>query len=66
MGAVIAFPHGRRTVRAVPKRQTNGRAAVIILPVIRIERDGEEPRGARTMPSKSPSGGRRRRRASPA
>jgi hypothetical protein len=62
MGAIITFPQAKRTLRAVPSQ--DGEAAVIILPVIRIERDGDEPPGARTAPTKSPSGGKRRRRAS--
>jgi hypothetical protein len=64
MGAVITFPQAKRTLRAVPPQEVCGRAAVIILPVIRIERDGDDPPGERTEPSKSPSGGKRRRRAS--
>jgi hypothetical protein len=61
MGAVISFPQARRTFRAPPQPPAK-RGAVIILPVIRIERDGDA--GARSAPSKSPSGGKRRRPAS--
>ena len=58
MGAVIAFPRTRRVRRAVELPAPLPRAAVIILPVIRIERrEAAEP-------SKSPSGGKGRRRAS--
>jgi hypothetical protein len=64
MGAVISFPQAKRPLRVVSPQAASDRAAVIILPVIRIERDGDEPPGARTEPSKPPSGGRRRRRAS--
>jgi len=65
MGAVITFPQAKRTLRAPPPPPAHARAAVIILPVIRIERDGGHSPRAHTEPSKSPSGGKRRRRASP-
>ena len=63
MGAVITFPEGRRTLREAPKYGARTSASVIILPVIRIEREHEAPPQAGT--TKSPSGRKRRGRASP-
>jgi hypothetical protein len=60
MGAVIAFPQSRRPVRASLAGGARDRAAVIILPVIRVERGDDSD----LKPSKSPSGGKRRRRLS--
>jgi len=64
MGAVITFPELRRARREPPLREPHLRAAVIILPVIRIERDNFASTPALTQPSKSPPGRKRRRRAS--
>jgi len=64
MGAVITFPEGR-AVRAAPMHAAGASATVIILPVIRIEREDEAPSGTATETTKSPSGPKRRRRASP-
>jgi len=65
MGAVIMFPGMRRGSCATPTPMADVSAAVIILPVIRIERAHDEPAGSET--TKSPSGRKRRRgRASPA
>jgi hypothetical protein len=64
MGAVITFPEPRRARREPALREHGLRAAVIILPVIRIERDIGANARALTQPSKSPPGRKRRRRAS--
>jgi hypothetical protein len=61
MGAVIAFPEGRRAMREMPARQAGTAATVVILPVIRIVRENEVP----SVTIKSPPGRKRRRRASP-
>jgi hypothetical protein len=64
MGAVITFPQTRRAARRAPAQA----GAVIILPVIRIERDSELPTGSETTgtdATKSSSPRKRRRRASP-
>jgi|HubBroStandDraft_6_1064221.scaffolds.fasta_scaffold2162515_2 hypothetical protein len=62
MGAVITFPEGRRVLRASPTQGAD--ATVIILPVVRIEREDELPSDTGADPGKSSSGGKRRRRAS--
>jgi hypothetical protein len=61
MGAIIAFPRARRVRRATEPPTLLPGAAVVILPVVRIERAST---AGRTEPSKSPSGGKGRRRAS--
>jgi hypothetical protein len=65
MGAVVTFRQLRRKWREAPKRVADISAAVIILPVIRIERthDSSSVTGAET--TKSSSGRKRRSRASP-
>jgi hypothetical protein len=62
MGAVIMFPEARRLPRAAPHGPLAS-ATVIILPVIRIEREDEAPSDTATETTKSPSGRKRRRRA---
>jgi hypothetical protein len=64
MGAVISFPEARRALRAALTYGVREDATIIILPVIRIEREEAAPpdSGAETT---SPSGRKRRRRASP-
>jgi hypothetical protein len=65
MGAVITFPEVRCGLREAPLQTPGVSAAVIIiLPVIRIERKHEAPSGTETETTKSPSGRKRRRRAS--
>jgi hypothetical protein len=61
MGIVVAFPEARSAIREGVER-SYGSATVIILPVVRIERYDEGPGGVE--PSSSPSGRKRRRRAS--
>jgi hypothetical protein len=63
MGAVITFPEARRWLGAAPSHGPRASATVIILPVVRIEREEEAPSDAATETSKSPSGRKRRRRA---
>ena len=64
MGAVITFPEVRRGLREAPFQAPGVSATVVILPVVRIERACEAPSGAETETTKSPSGRKRRRRAS--
>jgi hypothetical protein len=71
MGAVITFPEVRRMVREVPPAPPYD-ATVIILPVVRVERaaaapsntQGEAANQSPNQSPKTPSGGKRRRRAS--
>lgn len=64
MGTVISFPAERRLTTGMDVREAHSSAAVIILPVIRIERYDETP-PVRTKPrTRSPSGGRPRRPSS--
>jgi hypothetical protein len=63
MGAVIMFPEARRAVRDEPICMRRVSATVIILPVIRIVREGQVPAGAATDTTKTPSGRKRRRPA---
>ena len=66
MGAVITFPEARQLLRATPTHGPLASATVIILPVIRIERDSELPTGSETTgtdATKSSSPRKRRRRA---
>ena len=65
MGAVITFPEARQLLRATPSYGPQACATVIILPVIRIERENEAPSDTATETTKSPSGRKRRRRATP-
>jgi hypothetical protein len=65
MGTLVTFPEPVRGPRAT---EANGNrrepATVIILPVVRIERYGEEPDTEVEPASRARSGRRRRRRAS--
>jgi hypothetical protein len=58
MGAIITFPGLRRTVRETPRAMRRC-ASVVILPVIRIERDSDAPAAMPAPPSKSRSRKRR-------
>jgi len=64
MGAVITFPEARRLVRELPLHAPRDGATVIILPVVRVERAADAPPGTCSETPKTPSGGKRRRRAS--
>jgi hypothetical protein len=64
MGTVIAFPDTWRQAPAGARSDGQGEpATIIILPVIRVERHGDNPSGDTESGSHSP-GRRRRRRAS--
>jgi hypothetical protein len=64
MGTIIEFPAdaaSRRPVSTVDGSSREGRGAVLILPVIRIEREPDETSGGRG-PQEGTAPGRRRRR----
>lgn len=61
MGAVITFPQVRRGLCAMPTRTPEVSAAIVILPVVRIERTHGIPSGTKTKTTKSPSGRKRRK-----
>ena len=63
MGAVIVFPQVRRGSRETPTPMAHVSAAVIILPAIRIERTYDTPPTTETKATRSPAGGKRRKRA---
>jgi hypothetical protein len=65
MGAVVTFRQLRRKLREAPARVADISAAVIILPVIRIERAHDAPSVTEAETTKSSSGRKRRKRASP-
>jgi hypothetical protein len=64
MGAVITFPQAQRRFREMPTRMAAVSAAVIILPVVRIERANNAP-AATENGTKSPPGRKRRKRTAP-
>ena len=69
MGAIINFPESQRPVRLPAQRKQAKAGAIIILPVVRIERNcdkrtAEERTAMRAQ--KSAPGRRRRGRATPA
>jgi hypothetical protein len=65
MGAVITFPRVRRGLCKAPSRLSDVSAAVIILPVIRIERAYDpQPSGTETEGTTSSFRRKRRKRAS--
>jgi hypothetical protein len=55
MGALITFPQTRRTLCETPTRMVDDSAAIIILPVIRIERADDAAQVNETETTKSPS-----------
>jgi len=59
MGTVITFPAERRSVS--PSFTADHDASVIILPVIRVERHGDNPSDGLEPSSSSPRGKRRKR-----
>jgi hypothetical protein len=72
MGTVIKFPRVRGRAET-PARAAGASAAVVILPVVRIERAPDAPPGVRAKPAKSATARplakaprRRRKRATPA
>jgi len=64
MGAVVTFPEVRRGLREAPMQVPGVSAAIVILPVVRIEREHQPPSGVKTETAKPPTGRKRRRRAS--
>jgi hypothetical protein len=62
MGTLIAFPTERCSVGAGHSEAIGGNASVIILPVIRIERNGDGPSDGFAPPSSSSPRGKRRKR----
>ena len=65
MGTVVRFPEGQRPAGAGRYIDANSEPAnVIILPVVRIERDPDKPSGLEGG-SNATTGRRRRRRARP-
>jgi hypothetical protein len=62
MGTVINFPEGRLSARRPrPMPDKSESAAVIILPVVRIERHGDAPSGDFAPEASAPRRRRRRR-----
>jgi hypothetical protein len=69
MGTVVVFPEARRAPHQNSPPAQPGAAIVVILPVVRIEREGARSSltsaVASTENSKPPSGRKRRKRATP-
>jgi hypothetical protein len=68
MGTVVVFSEARRTPRPNPPPVSAGAATVVILPVVRIEREGTRSPVSTALSkqnSKPPSGRGRRKRATP-
>jgi hypothetical protein len=67
MGTVVVFSQARRAPRQNPPPVRTGAATVVILPVVRIEREGtRSPVSVLSRrDSKPPSGRKRRKRATP-
>ena len=68
MGTVVVFSEARRTPRQNPPPVSAGAATVVILPVVRIEREGARSPVSSVLSrrnSKLPSGRKRRKRATP-
>lgn len=61
MGTIIEFPAGRRVGSSGDAAPRTDMGTIVILPVIRIEREGDEPAGDRG-PEQGTAPGRRRRR----
>jgi hypothetical protein len=61
MGTVIRFPDEKRTSFGGGARAFEGPGAVVVLPVIRIERHIEEPGSGRAPEAGTPRGPGRRR-----
>ncbi len=61
MGTIIEFPAARRLGSSVDAASLEGTGRVLILPVIRIERDADETTGG-SGPAEGTAPGRRRRR----
>ena len=68
MGTVVVFSEARRAPRQNPPPVPAGAATVVILPVVRIEREGTRSPVSSVLSrrdSKPSSGRRRRKRAAP-
>lgn len=63
MGMLVVFPEVRRPPQQSPAPTRAGSATVVILPVIRIEREGTLSPASATKKSRSPSLCKRRKRA---
>ncbi len=61
MGTIIEFPAAWRLGSSVDAASAEGTGRVLILPVIRIEREGDETTGG-SGPAVGAAPGRRRRR----
>ncbi len=61
MGTIIEFPAARRLGSSVDAASLEGSGRVLILPVIRIERETDETTGG-SDPAEGAAPGRRRRR----
>ena len=61
MGTIITFPAERRSVGTSPAQHHKDGGSVIILPVIRVERQGEAPSDGFEPSNTSPRGKRRKR-----
>ena len=61
MGTIIEFPAARRLDSSVDAASFEGTGRVLILPVIRIERESDETTGG-SGPAEGAAPGRRRRR----
>jgi hypothetical protein len=69
MGTVVVFSEARRAPRQSPPPVRAGAATVVILPVVRIEREGARSPVSSVLPRRNPkpsSGRKRRKRATPA
>jgi hypothetical protein len=64
MGIIVQFPEGHRPTGGRYIGTTSQPASVIILPVVRIERDPDQPSDGFDGGSSAASGRRRRRRSS--
>jgi hypothetical protein len=62
MGTIIEFPASRRQATAGEFAPLAGKGTVLILPVVRIEREPEETSGDRGPEEGAAPQGRRRRR----
>jgi hypothetical protein len=62
MGTLIAFPAERCSIGTGHSEARGGGSSVIILPVIRIERNGDNPSDGFAPPSSSSPRGKRRKR----
>ncbi len=61
MGTIIEFPASRRLGSTMDGAPRKGMGTILILPVVRIERDPDETRGG-SGPEEGTAPGRRRRR----